>query len=181
MNTVASRPMTADLVARLEADANEIVADWHRSMGLPLPNSVRQRVDLLREAASALRSSGEAVANSECPKCGAPCKRTVHERGGDWGWGTSEEQRATYRYAATPANAWKPIAEAPRDGTRILVHFARDGVGVRDVAWTEPEHADWQTWCVDDLKFGPYALRRWCDGDATHWMPLPTPPTSTKA
>jgi hypothetical protein len=33
-----------------------------------------------------------------CPRCGAPCQRTVHARSGDWGWGTTDEQRATYEF-----------------------------------------------------------------------------------
>jgi hypothetical protein len=71
---------------------------------------------------------------------------------------------------------WQPIETAPMDGTRILVFFKRSGIGVREVAWMEPANADWESWCVDDLKHGPFPLRRWCDGDATHWMPLPSAP-----
>jgi hypothetical protein len=40
-----------------------------------------------------------------CPTCGASCHATVHERGGDWGWGTTEAERTTFRAAeldATP-------------------------------------------------------------------------------
>jgi hypothetical protein len=50
-----------------------------------------------------LRAGGEAVANSACPLCKAPSVRTVNPRGGEWGWGTTDEERATYRYAAPPA------------------------------------------------------------------------------
>ncbi len=35
-----------------------------------------------------------------CPKCGAPCTRTVNMRGGDHGWSTTDEERAEYKYAA---------------------------------------------------------------------------------
>ena len=73
---------------------------------------------------------------------------------------------------------WQPIESVPRDGTEVLIYFARDGVGVRQVAYTEAANNDYESWCVDDLKFGPYPLRRWCDGDATHWMPLPAPPST---
>lgn len=39
-------------------------------------------------------------ADAKCPKCGAPCKAKVNERGGDWGWGTSDRERTTYAYVA---------------------------------------------------------------------------------
>lgn len=39
----------------------------------------------------------------KCPKCGAPCNATVHMRGGEYGWGTSDLERTTYRYA-TPSS-----------------------------------------------------------------------------
>lgn len=35
----------------------------------------------------------------ECPSCGAPCQREVMIRGGDYGWSTTDEQRARYTYA----------------------------------------------------------------------------------
>jgi hypothetical protein len=75
---------------------------------------------------------------------------------------------------------WKPIESAPKDGTRILVFFG--AMGVHAVAWTEPSYADWEIWCVDDNKHGPYALRGYNDTGPrapTHWMPLPAPPKET--
>lgn len=39
----------------------------------------------------------------ECPKCGAPCTRTVLMRGGENGWSTTDEERAEYRYAHSRA------------------------------------------------------------------------------
>lgn len=33
-----------------------------------------------------------------CPKCGAPCNRTVNMRGGEYGWSTTDEQRADYKF-----------------------------------------------------------------------------------
>jgi len=69
----------------------------------------------------------EAQGAVACPKCGAPCKRTVNMRGGDYGWSTSDEERADYRY--TPP--------APVDVRRLLDHLgelrcyyveSRDGI-----------------------------------------------------
>lgn len=69
---------------------------------------------------------------------------------------------------------WRTMESAPRDGTRILVDFGR--VGVHAVAWEDPENREGVAgWCVDDLKFGPYALRRYIETDVMGWMPLPGP------
>lgn len=35
-------------------------------------------------------------------------------------------------------------------------------------------------WMVDDFKHGPYAVRGYCDGDDTHYRPVPTPPLPMK-
>ena len=83
---------------------------------------------------------------------------------------------------ATPdVNGWLPIASAPKDGTPILVCFK--GLGIFCVTWDDP-HSDEVTpdngiWCVDDNKHGPYAMRGYCEGDDTHWHPLPAPPVSS--
>lgn len=78
---------------------------------------------------------------------------------------------------------WRAIESAPRDGTPILIYFAkRTGrlEGAYRVEWhnlhgeTTPEDG---SWCVDDEKFGPYALRGWCSGDEVGWQPLPAAPT----
>lgn len=77
---------------------------------------------------------------------------------------------------------WQPIETAPKDGTPILVYFARRTGRLEStyrVEWhniygeTTPEDGGW---CVDDEKYGPYSLRGWCEGDATNWQPLPEPP-----
>lgn len=38
-----------------------------------------------------------------CPTCGAPCTTKVHMRGGDHGWGTTDLERTTYRFATQQA------------------------------------------------------------------------------
>jgi hypothetical protein len=62
----------------------------------------------------------------------------------------------------TDAPRWRPIAEAPRDGTRVLVWAAPydDLEGFHTIA---AYHAD-AGWCVCELRY------------VTHWMPLPAPP-----
>lgn len=42
-----------------------------------------------------------------CPTCGAPCATTVHPRGGDWGWGTTDKARTTYKFATPQPSAAK--------------------------------------------------------------------------
>jgi hypothetical protein len=64
---------------------------------------------------------------------------------------------------------------APRDGTVILVAFKNQGV--KSVAWTDPANSDWDIWCVDDHKFGPYPVRGYIETDVLGWQPLPDPPT----
>lgn len=69
------------------------------------------------------------------------------------------------------ASEWKPIAEAPRDGTRVLYSGATDGI-IRWVTmgrWVED--AGWY-----EINTDPTDARS--DEDyPTHWMPLPAPPT----
>ena len=72
---------------------------------------------------------------------------------------------------------WQPIETAPKDGTRILVNFHGR---VKEVFWDDPygENMTFAIWCVDDDKHGPYPLRGYSEGDDTHWMPLPEPPST---
>ena len=66
---------------------------------------------------------------------------------------------------------WQPIETAPRDGKRILVI---DADGLVDVAqwgigaWFQPEGI----WTGGGGDYGIYS--------ATHWMPLPDPPSAEK-
>lgn len=40
----------------------------------------------------------DALAAVACPQCKAPCTRSVNAPSGEWGWGTTDEQRAEYAY-----------------------------------------------------------------------------------
>ena len=54
---------------------------------------------------------------ASCPKCGAPCARTVNIRGDDNGWSTTNEQRADYKFSFRPIanivpNGWEVIRDS---------------------------------------------------------------------
>lgn len=63
--------------------------------------------------------------------------------------------------ADTPPR-WRPIAEAPRDGSMVLIYDPTDT--------KHPIAVDWFSACAD--------TPGWL-GTPTHWMPLPPPPGAT--
>lgn len=84
----------------------------------------------------------------------------------------AENERLTRECAAE----WEPIETAPRDGTTILVYFRWHGPMTVVANDQNDPDADWRLWYIDDHKHGPYVVRGYCEGDDTHWMPLPEPP-----
>jgi uncharacterized protein (DUF2237 family) len=62
----------------------------------------------------------------------------------------------------TDKAAWQDISTAPKDGTRILLYRPGNGWCVVIAWWSESAGA-----------YGDYAG---FFKDATHWMPLPSPP-----
>lgn len=76
--------------------------------------------------------------------------------------------------ARVEAMGWRPIETAPKE-TEILVWFGPN-VGVKSALYTEAIGPGIWSWCVDDEKFGPHPVRRYCSPYPTHWQPLPTPP-----
>ncbi len=79
------------------------------------------------------------------------------------------------------AQKWRPIEEAPKDGTEMIVWF-RNGIGAKSVLWTDRDGdpaSDYAHWHVDDNKHGPYPMRGYRADDATHFQPLPEPPKET--
>ena len=64
------------------------------------------------------------------------------------------------------ARQWQPVATAPKDGTHVLIYASpRDGLeGFQTVA----AYHDDAGWCVCELRY------------ATHWMPLPAPPSEDR-
>lgn len=72
--------------------------------------------------------------------------------------------------AATQPSPWRPIAEAPRDGTRILACPCFSGGGaVYQVRWRVMKRVP-SRW---ESELGAVPL------EPTHWMPLPAPPEVT--
>lgn len=84
------------------------------------------------------------------------------------------------RRADTPA--WRPIATAPRDGTRIIgAAFGRYGFLCR--VWWQPEFAGWisgarQMLLAEGYTFeggGTSRLHSPEERRPTHWLPCPAP------
>lgn len=76
-------------------------------------------------------------------------------------------------YSAKP-NGWIPVTErAPEDSKSVLLYLDhRDGCGSAAVGY----YIDGEFWLYEDDNIT-------CDSagvDATHWMPLPAPPTDGK-
>ena len=97
-----------------------------------------------------------------------------------WSWGLigypHEHCRIIgWRYAdetqkPNPASPWRPIAEAPRDGTEVLYYSPTIG---RWVGNHPPEccRGIWRK-CSDETWDGGFVG----NGNETHFMPLPEPP-----
>jgi hypothetical protein len=71
-------------------------------------------------------------------------------------------ERIAAACAAWDAAQWRPIAEAPMDGSAVLIWASpRDGLDGFQVVARYHEDVGW---CVDELR------------EATHFRPLPAPP-----
>ena len=98
----------------------------------------------------AIEAAARAIADFECRyqyPCEPDCTCT---------------QQARAALAAAEAEAWRPIEEAPRGGTRVLV-LMRDGHAVT-ASWDDDYHG-WISSIGGPLQY------------VTHWSPLPAPPT----
>ncbi len=67
-------------------------------------------------------------------------------------------------------SGWQPIETAPRDGTEILIATGSYRGGVVVVSWYGTAHGQDVHNCFADWDGDSYL-------DATHWMPLPDPPS----
>jgi hypothetical protein len=65
---------------------------------------------------------------------------------------------------------WQPIETAPKDGTHFLASVDGD---VRVVAWGKTSHVPLYGFCLADQGVEDFDI---CE--PTHWMPLPTAPTT---
>ena len=76
---------------------------------------------------------------------------------------------------------WRPIETAPRDATRVLVLTPGSRLQVREAWWRVPYEAaplkhGW--WCYHGDKTLLCTHAHETDKGATHWMPLPDPPST---
>lgn len=73
-------------------------------------------------------------------------------------------------------NEWQPIETAPKDGTEILIS---DGDYIAIAEWRDDasfkQFENGPGWQIFDCEDPFYS---WATDSATHWMPLPEPPTS---
>jgi hypothetical protein len=72
---------------------------------------------------------------------------------------TSDEQRQ-----------WQPIETAPKDGTEVLVTYSKQGFVMQLVRFNRTFNY-WES--KGEVELG-------LENNATHWMPLPTPPEQTQ-
>jgi hypothetical protein len=70
--------------------------------------------------------------------------------------------------AGEKAEGWRPIATAPKDGTEVLIFVP--GSGEQFVAYWNKR---FEAWLYAATSSGVRVFTK----EATHWMPLPTPPT----
>ena len=75
---------------------------------------------------------------------------------------------------SAPAGEWRPIESAPKDGTRVLLWRVFDGTAIG--RWGNLVPDDPQEWFDDGWIDNGQPI---CgeDDPATHWMPLPAPPS----
>jgi hypothetical protein len=76
---------------------------------------------------------------------------------------------------AVAANQWKPIAGAPKDGSRILVVIRGTEQGPADVdvvRWTKPHRAPEDCWVSTDSSHD--CTIAYDDWEVAFWMPLPS-------
>lgn len=70
----------------------------------------------------------------------------------------------------THNQTWQPIETAPKNGTWVILFL--DGIGRSICAYYSEAAGKWvDTWCAY-INERPY--------NASHWMPLPEPPTEDK-
>jgi len=66
---------------------------------------------------------------------------------------------------------WQPIETAPKDGTQVLLHLSDGQATVAEYVMATDGFAGWEV--AHTERGAIYLMIR-----ATHWMPLPEPPTS---
>lgn len=83
-----------------------------------------------------------------------------------------------------PAQAWRDISTAPRDGTRVLLWRGQPPIGMWAEMVVAEYHDDMWRWPDDDTPttHGEWTEDALWDGyqcnEFTHWMPLPATPAA---
>ena len=79
------------------------------------------------------------------------------------------------QHSVEKANGWRPIADAPKDGSTILIYSPNASRAVREVSWSIPYEGATDGWWA--TPHGPqgrgYTI---LPESPTHWKPLPPPP-----
>jgi len=86
---------------------------------------------------------------------------------------------ASAALTAALAAMWRPIEEAPRDRTRVLLYTEELSPPTIQAEWRPyddlPECGEWvDVWNNDPIEAGTGAIR------PTAWQPLPSPPSTNK-
>ncbi len=121
-----------------------------------------------------------------CPFCGTPDPEYDNCDHGSGQWyscrgcpvrvkvGYNEDLKVAWNTRAQPAvlavPGWRPIAEAPKDGTPIMGFWTPSDGKVKPGCYGPTLFCDGEWVDPEDIDDG-YA-------DPTHWMPLPAPPRS---
>lgn len=123
---------------------------------LPCPFSTDKPHDLMA------MGDGKGSVWVECMECGAkgPLAKDRGTAFGNWN-------------RRSPPSPWRPIESAPKDGTEILVY-----VDYGDGSW-KIEKAHWQHVFNKFMNATYDPMMDDIDG-ATHWQPLPSPPSEGK-
>lgn len=73
---------------------------------------------------------------------------------------------------------WQPIETAPTDGTKILLYRIHTNIEVGEFYWFEREVFDPTSDGLYRKRIQIYGQNWNATGRPTHWMPLPSPPST---
>ena len=83
------------------------------------------------------------------------------------------------QFAQASNMVWRPIEEAPKDGTRVLLYWPKFGSNPRqEIGYFEMQkyHSKPTPYWWSSNAVKNYGVRWYRDYQPTHWQPLPQPP-----